>query len=104
MKITYAIPAHLDKSCLSETEARELAKFAERVMTVEEIEAREIEIAEAETRRVENENLVARKKIIEALDEIDRKSIRALRTNDMGRLQELESEAATLRQSLKQGE
>jgi hypothetical protein len=101
MKITKAIPQRLLKSYLTDAEREELAKFKERVMTPEEIEPREIEEAEENARVVEAQKQAAIKQVKDALDDIDRKSIRAFRAGETQRLAELEAEAVELRKALK---
>jgi len=49
---------------------------------------------------VKQQKEIINKPIIQQLEEIDAKSIRALRTNDIGRLQSLEEQAVELRKQL----
>ncbi len=65
--------------------------------TTEDIERWEREV---QSTYAQQQLAVINNKIYEQLNELDLKSIRALRTNDGQRLQELESEAQTLRDQL----
>jgi len=101
MKKTKAIPANLLKPYLSESEREELRKYQEVALKPHEIERRTSE-EELHAQKVkEAEVLAAKRKILDALDEIDKKSIRAIRSGETDRLKSLEDEAATLRKSLK---
>ena len=100
MKITRAIPERLNKSYLSDAEREELKKYGDQPLSQEEIDARELEEQQAVINRQEAQAKAARKQILEALDEIDRKSIRAIRAGENDRLQQLEQEAAALRATL----
>ena len=100
MKITRAIPARLMKDVLTDDERNELKQFGDRAMTVEEIEAREIEEEANKAKALVAEKQAAKDQIKAALDEIDRKSIRAIRAGETEKLKDLEKEAVQLRKSL----
>jgi len=100
MKITRAIPKRLMKDVLTDDERNELKSYGDRPMTVDEIEAREIE-EEQNAKTVEAaKKEVAKNEIKATLDEIDRKSIRAIRAGEIEKLKDLEKEAVQLRKSL----
>lgn len=100
MKVTRAIPKRLQKSYLTDDEREELKQFGDRAMTVEEIEAREIEEEANKVKALAAEKQAAKDQIIAALDEIDRKSIRVIRAGETEKLKDLEKEAVILRKAL----
>ena len=102
MKKTIAIPYRLQKSYLTETEKAELAKYGDQLMTAEEIAEREVDEAKAAEERAQREKDAAKLVILNQLVDIDSKSIRALREGNAQKLTELETEAAILRQKLKE--
>jgi len=101
MKITRAIPERLRKSHLNEQEREELKQFEERAMTVEEIEAHERDQAEFALQMQRDKIKAQRDGILQHLNAIDIKSIRAIREGNQARITELEIEAAGLREELK---
>jgi len=100
MKITRAIPKRLMKDVLTDDERNELKSYGDRHMTVDEIEAREIEEEQSAKTVEAAKKEAAKNEIKAALDEIDRKSIRAIRSGETEKLKDLEKEAVQLRKSL----
>jgi len=97
MKITKAIPEKYNKSYLTEAEREELLAFKDKVMDEADFDQIELDKIEHAKSREKRKVDVALKQ----LEEIDRKTIRALRENNLKRLSGLEKEAIELRKKLK---
>jgi hypothetical protein len=98
MKKTLAIPARLlNREILTDAEQQELSALGDNPLTDEELLQREVDEFAHQQAKVKKHN----RKILERLEDIDRKSIRAMREGNEARLEALEQEAALLRADLK---
>lgn len=100
MKKTKAIPVKLLKENLTENERQLLKKYGEQPLTADEIDQLEKDDLDHKDKILEQGMADKRKAILKDLEEIDRKSIRAMRSNDAERLKQLEDQAVELRKQL----
>jgi hypothetical protein len=102
MKKHIAIPAHLiGKEIYTDAEREELSKYGDQPMTDEEIAQMQSDEETNKQAAIAYENRKHNEIILFELEQIDRKSIRAMREGNEERLNALEAEAALLRGQLK---
>lgn len=102
MRKHIAVPAHLvGKEVYTDAEREELAKYGDQPMTDEEILQMQSDEENNRQAAIAYELRQYNAVILSRLDEIDRKSIRAMREGNEARLEALEQEAALLRADLK---